>query len=183
MRARAPGVELQLVPFDYRSTTRHFDREIDFVILPGRLADPSLGHAKLYIEQLGVMVGRTHPLAKIDEITVADYCAGAHAALFDEADMLAPRTGPIADILARRMVVARTASYAAMPLMVIDTDLMVTASLRYGQYCASIMDLAALAFPVQAENVEIAVQWHPSRGKEPMIRWFVGLLQEMVTSI
>ena len=176
-RSAAPFVDLHIVPFDFQPVARQFEKDIDFVIVPHALVDPAFAAAPLYDETLSIMVASTHPLVASESPTAEEYKAGSHAGVSESLDMLVLPGGTAAALLATRNVVVRTASYAALPRMIVDTDLIVTTSGRYAQYCASIMDLVALQLPVPPDPVEIVLQWQSFRDREPMMAWFVQIVR------
>jgi len=182
LRETAPYIDICLVPFDHRSVERQFEKDIDFAILPAALSDGAFGYRALYTERLALIVSSQNPFAKADRITAEQFVTSRHAALVAETDILAPRHGAVADLLLRRKVVVRTQTYTALPRMVVDNDLIVTTSARYGQYCASIMDVAPLTFPIATEEVQIALQWQPFREHEPFVQWFASLVEEAVAT-
>lgn len=177
VRAVAPNIDLEVIPFDYWSAQRQFEKGIDFALLPTSLSDPGQGCLRLYDDTLSVMVSRSHPAVSIyDGLSLEEYRNGAHAALFDDLDLMKPQEGPVAGLLASRSIVIRTGIYSALPGLILDTDLIVTTSSRYAQHCSSIMDLTSTSLPIPSERVDIYLQWQRYRDREPIIRWFAALL-------
>lgn len=182
VRAEAPGVDVEVVPFDHWPASRQFEKGVDFALLPETLVEDSHRRTALYPERLAILVAASNPLASAQAITREQFLAGSHAALDRRFDALAPIAGEVADLLAARRIVVRTATYAALPRMIVDTDLIVTTSARYGQYCASLMDLVPFPLPASSPEVEISLQWHPSRDAEPFVGWFRDLLERTAVS-
>lgn len=179
VRVAAPGIRLEIIPFEYRAAPAQFEKGLDLAILPEPLTDASCGQRLLYDDQLSVMISSHHPAASKGSITREEYETGSHAALFDEIDMLAPSRGPVADLLRRRAIVTRTGIYAALPSLILDTDLIVSTSTRYGQHCGATMDLTCVPLPVEPDSVEIFLQWQRHRENEPLMQWLLNLLGDL----
>lgn len=177
VRNTAPYLDVFVVPFDHEPIERQFEKDIDFAILPAALSDATFGYRPLFTERLALIVAADNPFAKADMITAEQFVDSHHAGLLARADMLAPAQGTVADLLKRRKIVVRTQTYTALPRMVVDNDLIVTISERYGQYCASIMDVRPIAFPIETDEVQIALQWQPFRENEPFVQWFAMLVE------
>lgn len=178
VRDIAPYIDILVVPYEHGSVEKQFEKDVDFAILPAALSDGTFGYRPLYTERLALIVSAHNPFAKADRVTVEQFIESRHAALLAQADMLAPAQGAVADLLLRRKIVVRTQTYTALPRMVVDNDLIVTTSARYGQYCASIMDVAPLRFPIATKEVQIALQWQPFREHEPFVQWFAALVEK-----
>jgi len=177
VRTAAPLVTVETLAFDYRSAEHHFERDIDFALVPAPLKSPGLRSLVLYDDELSAMVASSHPAALTGVMTSADYAGGRHAALFDAADIFAPNAGAAADLLRSRSIAARTSVYAALPTMILDTDLIVTTSARHAQYCASIMDLVPVAFPIKVGPIDMVLHWQPFRSDEPLMVWMQSVLE------
>lgn len=78
---QAPGIEIRLVPLEYTSAARMFDRGIDLLIAPELLVGRNSASRALFEQGLVGMVWDRNPLAG-NTLSTDAYLAGRHAALF-----------------------------------------------------------------------------------------------------
>ncbi|MEJ8630366.1 LysR family transcriptional regulator [Sphingomonas sp. I4] len=172
---QAPGLRVELVPFNYSSVEALFERGVDLAILPGRMVNPTLPVRPLFEMSHTAMVCRDHPSLG-DRMTVEQYLNGRHVALSE--DMEDGNMG-IHDhpLLARRNVLVRTSMYAMLPALVERTDLIATVASWSGQYYASTMPIRLIPMPGELSPMPVAAQWPVHLDGAPYLEWVLDALK------
>lgn len=171
--AEAPGIDVRLVPFDYRSVAGLFDHGADVVLTPATMAAPGMMSRPLFDLSTVGMVW-TGSSWRGDRMSAEEYLAARHVALFAEMERAALYGAAMDPLLARRTVVARTGLYSMLPNLVVGTDLVATMTGWLAQYYAHMLPVRLIEIPTDAPPVEVVVQWQPHRDREPAIRWLIG---------
>ncbi len=174
--AEAPGIDMQMMPFDYRSVSGMFDRGVDVAIVPAEMADPRLETLPLFHLPVAGLVWTGNVDAGV-RMDVDQYLAAGHVALFPaiEQQML---FGAVTDpLLARRRVLVRTGLYSMLPSLVIGTQLVATLDSWLAQYFNAMLPVRLIGLPLQTPPAELVAQWQPHRRGEPMIGWILDHLR------
>lgn len=168
----APGITLRAAPFVPGSVRRMFDAGVDVAIVPDGMVDPALNALPIDDQRLTCMVCKHHPLAE-GEVSAEAYLAARHAAVDDHIESAMFGRFDARHPIARRNVVVRTGLHSMLPMLAMQTDLIVTTSNWFAQYCAAYLPVALCSpmFPVPSS--QLVVQWQPYRAEEPMIRWLI----------
>jgi DNA-binding transcriptional LysR family regulator len=175
----APGLEIQLLPFEYGSVGRLFERGVDVAIVPDAMADDGFCSRPLFDHDLTGLVCRNFPISG-NQLSREDYLQGRHAALFDtiEQAMFALREPD--DLLRQRNIVVRTGHYSMLPHLIINSDLIVTTSNWLAQYYAAVLPVRLVSLPVSCQPSTLVSQWQRHRMNDPKIRWVVETLFKSV---
>ena len=174
----APGLRIELVPFNYGSVEALFDRGVDLAILPGRMVDPALPMRPLFEMAQTVMACRDHPFIG-DRMTISDYLAGRHVALSEDIEQatMGSRDHPL---LARRDIPLRTSLYAMLPALIEQTDLMATVSTWLGQYFAAFLPVRLIGVPPELSPMPVAAQWPAHLDGAPHLEWVLAATQRAI---
>ena len=178
----APGVDIHV-----QRTASEFPIEslenntVDMVLgFEVMLSPPVQFHRhKLFYDRMACLVRKDHPLATDGELSMDQYLAANH--------MLISRTGSneglIDDWLAQRKLERRVglivSHFLSAPLIVAQTDYVLSLPLRIGQKFASFAPLKVLPLPFELPAFNLVMIWHPLRDKEPGRLW----LRERITDV
>ncbi len=170
----APGVDIHV-----QRTASEFPVEslenntVDMVLgFEVMLSPPAQFHRhKLFDDRMACVVRKDHPLAAEGELTMDQYLAANH--------MLISRTGSnqglIDDWLAKSKLERRVGlivpHFLSAPLIVAQTDYVLSLPLRIGQQFTSFAPLKILPLPFELPVFNLVMIWHPLRDKEPGHLW------------
>lgn len=172
IRARAPNIQIRLLPFVHGKTQRLFDAGVDVVIVPDAMVDEGLCMQPLFRHQLTGLVWNRHPFAR-QVITEEQYLAARHAAVSEDVEKsMFGEYGP-EHVLARRNVAVRTSLYSMLPPLALGSDLVVTTSDWFAQHNAANLPMSIVELPFLKVSSQAVVQWQPYRAREPMVQWLV----------
>lgn len=170
----APGVDIHV-----QRTASEFpigsmeNNEVDMVLgFEVMLSAPAQFHRQtLFDDHMACVVRKDHPLAENDRLSMEQYLAANH--------MLISRTGAnigfIDNWLAERKLERRIGlivpHFLSAPLIVTQTDLLLSLPLRIGQQFTSFAPLKILHLPFELPVFNLVMIWHPLRDKEPEHIW------------
>ncbi|WP_084582941.1 LysR family transcriptional regulator [Sphingomonas azotifigens] len=176
IRARAPGIQIRMLPFVHDSTRRLFDAGVDVAIVPEPMVDEGLCAQPLFRHRLtGLVCGRHRFAGQV--INEEQYLAAAHAAVAEEVEKsMFGDYGP-GHVLARRTVAVRSSLYSMLPLLALGSELVVTTSDWFAQHNAANLPMQLVELPFLDISSQAVVQWQPYRAREPMIQWLVEELK------
>ncbi|WP_334129458.1 LysR family transcriptional regulator [Sneathiella sp.] len=171
----APQLKVQTLSVPRQSIARRLSLgEIDFALDIPLLASSQLKHCKLVSEAHVCAVGRRHPLADRDRITLEDYLGMTHILVSSRS-----RGGGIVDIELERQGLSRNVSvrlqhYQAAFHMIDAVDLAVTAPVQMtGMY-----DCRTFPLPLTVPNLDLFLYWHVTTDQTLISQW----LREQVFS-
>ncbi len=173
-RARAPGVNLE----SYHIPRQELARELamgtmDFSIDVPLLNDPQLCHAPLLKERYVCMMRKDHPLAR-EPLTMENYLKLSHIHVSSRRSGQGYVENALNALGLRRHVHLRLQHYMVAPLVVMRSDLALTAPLALvRQYEAHIVEL-----PFDLPDLELHLYWHKSRDADPANLWMRRKIME-----
>lgn len=177
-----PGLEIRLVPFDYRAPISMFEQGLDIAVVPESMLDPRLDCLRLFNHRLSCLVWDGHPTIGLT-MTPAQYLSARHAAMFEQMEMSAALGGATSPMLSERRIVVRTGLYSALPNLIVGTDLIMTTNSWLAQYLAFHFELRSVPTPFSSTPIAIFAQWEPHRRSEPVIGWLIRQLEDAVRRI
>lgn len=77
-----------------------------------------------------------------------------------------------------RRIELTTYSFAALPLLVVGTEMVATVHARLARRLAPALPVKVLPMPLPMPLLEQALQWHKYRSLDPGLLWLRGLLQQ-----
>ncbi|MEH3038284.1 MAG: LysR family transcriptional regulator [Sphingomonas adhaesiva] len=177
---QAPGLKVDLMPFDHGGTERMFERGADMALVPGQFASRALASRPLFDQGVVAMVWNRHPLAAVGSLDREQFLGGRHAALFERIER--NEFGAILDesIFSARRIVVRTGLHSALPRLAVGTDLIVTAASWLAQFHAAMWPLQLLKLPGEFTLPPVVAQWQEHRGTDPMIRWLMARILDVL---
>lgn len=175
---RAPGVSLEVVPAARpRYAELLASGELDFALGAVLSPGPGVQRATLYHERFVGLVRKGHPAAR--SLTIERYARLGHALI-----TIGETSGPtwVDDQLRlrglSRRIVLRTRSFLAAPLLVAQTDLVLTAPERLCRYLAQRYPLVLVDVPVELPEYDEELLWHERFDEDPAHRWLRGVFEE-----
>lgn len=82
-----------------------------------------------------------------------------------------------------RRIELTTYSFAALPLLVVGTELIATVHARLAERLAPALPVRLLPMPMPMPQLEQAMQWHKYRSLDPGLLWLRGLLAQAAKSM
>jgi DNA-binding transcriptional LysR family regulator len=157
---------------------------LDLALGPPFLAAASaqLRSAELYRERFVCLIRKQHPLAQ-KRMTLDRFCACSHV-------LFAPRgssaRGMVDDALAelgrtRRVAVAVPHALTA-PLLVAETDYVLTLPEGVARRLASVLGLRIIASPVELAGFSVAMHWHVRNDADPAHQFLRAALLQAARS-
>ncbi len=171
----APGIEVVVRPFPDEVVQALEDERIDVALSPYPEPRAALVGQRLFTERFVCVVRLGHPAAK-KRFDLDAYCAASHV-------QIAPRGtrgGAVDDLLARqrrsRHVALRIADFLVAPLVVLETDLVLTLPARIAALYAETHPLVVLDTPFSRMSFTMWQTWLARRREEPAHTWFRNLV-------
>lgn len=168
LRQRAPLMTIQVFNVPRRSIPRRLSLgEIDFAVDIPLIANTQLLNDKLMSDRQVCVVGRHHPLAHRQKLTLEDYLDLTHILVSSR-----PRGGGLVDIelgkvgVSRRIAV-RLQHYQSAFHMIEQTDLALTAPLQLTR----MYNCRVFPLPFEAPNLELQLYWHISTDQTALSKW------------
>jgi DNA-binding transcriptional LysR family regulator len=181
---QAPGVCLDIVPADRRRYAEMLaSGQLDLALGGVLFAGEGIVRTTLYRECFVGLVRRAHPLLK-KRITLERYAAAPHALI-----SIGESSGPtwVDDQLRlhglSRRVTVRTRSFLAAPMLVADSDLVLTGPRRLCQHMARSYALKLFELPIELPEYSEEVLWHERFADDPAHRWLRNIFQEQAEPI
>jgi DNA-binding transcriptional LysR family regulator len=179
--AEAPSVEIVVRPVPSAYAEALEEERVDVVVVPFPEARATLVAQKLFEERFVCVVRDGHPALRrrARRLDVETFVALSHV-------QIAPRGGrggPVDDWLAQagrsRHVALRIADFLVAPIVVAQTDLVLTLPSRIAQEFAKLHGLRVLEPPGELPGITMWQVWHQRRRQEPAHAWLRGVLREV----
>lgn len=184
LEEEAPQVEIVVRPVPSSLAEALDDERIDLAVAPYPEPRATIMAQKLFDERFVCVLRRDHPALSHapGKLDLETFAALSHV-------QIAPRGtrgGFVDDWLARagktRHVALRIADFLVAPLVVAETDLVLTLPSRIAQVFARSHGLSVVEPPGEFSNVAIWQIWHQRRKQEPAHAWLRGLLSEVAAA-
>ena len=180
LRERAPGIDLDVMPRERAALLGSLeDKSIDLVI--GVFADPlpaAFRTQRLLVEDFVCVTRRGHPRIR-KRLTLKQYAELPHALIgVGQRGVPTAVSRALAAHGLERRVALRVGSFLAAPLIVAETDLVLTLPRRLAERVVKMAPLVVHEPPVELEGFAFAAVWHERRQREPAHRF----LRELVAA-
>jgi DNA-binding transcriptional LysR family regulator len=179
--ALAPGLCVNVMPLPADAPREALDAGAELLLLQADLALEGMETLPILNDSVSCMLWTGHSLlgGKL-EIDAAQYRAARHVIARDERIPVFASDREAAELLKARRIVMRTTSQAALPSIVIGSDLIATGSSWLFQSFASTMPVQVLPAPFARRGTPIVAQWATHRRRDPMLAWFVQQIESYV---
>ena len=167
----APGLDLQVVPHGPDSVRGVESGAVDLAIGVFPDADSGFYRQTLYRDDFACVVRAGHPVLE-GPMTAERYAALRHAFLTVAGD---GRGGAVDEALESiglsRRIGLRTPHFLAAPLVVAETDLVLTLPRRLAEQLRTFAPLAIFDPPVPLAGFAVSQLWHERRHEDPQHAW------------
>ena len=178
IRARAPSVDLRLLPSVGRGFEQLDQYQADFIISPLPSVPERFDTVDLHEDGFLLIMRSDHPLAQ-GEMTLARFAEALHLMVSIRGD----DRSFVDDILAQHGLSRRVAmtinTFTTGPKIIAETDLVMTVPKRLADELADRNDLTARTVPSQIINQpsRIKLAWHKGLATHSAHDWFRELMQ------
>jgi len=152
---------------------------IDFAAgyLPGLMRN--VQSCVLFQEHYVCMTRRGHPLQRGDALTARDFLAASHVLIesMGSGHRVIERTLERQGL--KRDAALRVPHFMVVPMIVANTDRIVTVPSRVARIFESLMQVCVFSLPVRIPPFDVALFWHPRFADDPAIRWMQALMLEL----
>ncbi len=182
---QAPGVDVEVRPVARRGADLILhdvaalaEGDLDLVI--GAFLDdvPGIFCERLYDERFVCVVREDHPEVG-EEMDLATYARLSHALITitdERSPTLIDRELEAQGL--RRRVAFRTRYFTSAPLVVADSDLILTCPFQLARYFSRRVPLRIVETPLPLSTYPEHIGWHPRFDADPALRWLRGVFGE-----
>jgi len=136
-----------------------------------------LRKSALFDDDVVCLIGQSHPLAKYEEMTVAQYMRSEHVA---PTPYLLDQRSAIDACLERqkleRKVVVNVPYFGLAPYLLMDSDLVFTTSRAFAEHFAAGLPLKIMHSPIDFGDMCYYQLWHERCHLSPEVKWLRDLL-------
>ncbi|MFC0709121.1 LysR substrate-binding domain-containing protein [Azorhizophilus paspali] len=171
LRQRAPGIVLEILPFDRRFEERFAAREVDLAVGD---ADSLRGHRhmqRLFTEHYLSLVRADHPRLGRGRVTLNAFLAEDHALVSNRGCVPGVVDKPLAALGRSRRVVLTFPHFLVAPAVVARTDLVMTVPECIARGYAESHALRLFKPPVDAAPFDVAFAWPARSVADPAMQW------------
>ncbi len=172
----APGVSITSRPLGADASEALASGQLDLAIgvRPTLPADAMTTH--LFDDGFVCAVRGEHPTVK-RSLTAPRFAALSHVLIAPRGEPGSPVDTALAALGLSRRIVVRTHTFLSAPLIVAQTDLVLTGPRRVLVPMAERYGLRLLAPPVELRSFAVHAAWHPRVQHDPAHAWFRGLVK------
>lgn len=174
LKAKAPGLEVQLLPYGPGLQAGMERGDIDFAFAlattplpPGALSLP------LFSESLALVMRKGHPAAR-KRWQLEDYARHRHAVIAVLGDGLSEVDSQLAAAGLKREIAAITPSFVSALAIVAETDLVTTISESFARHFAKAFGLVVKQTPLLQRQLDVTLVWSHIRDGDATLRWLRG---------
>lgn len=181
-RLRSLSADLRIETYQIPTETipdRLATGEIDFAAgyLPN--LPPGIRKARLFREHYVCMTSRSYPLGPQGRMTLKNFLAAQHVLI----DSLGSGHRTIERSFEQRGIqpsaALRVPHFMVIPLIVAQTDLIVTIPSRAAHAFAEIVPVRIHPLPMKIPAFDVVLAWHQRFDEDPPLRWMRALLGEL----
>jgi DNA-binding transcriptional LysR family regulator len=178
----APGVDIHIKRTEASFPERELEfGNLDVVLGFDAILKPRshLIREKVFHDRMACVVRRGHPISRKKHLSLEDYVDMNHMLIARTGE----RSGLIDDWLAERGLSRRVAlivpHFLSAPLIVANTDMVLSLPERIAQRFAQFTPLTILPLPIELPVYDLVMIWHPLREKDTAHRW----LREQIVGV
>ncbi len=175
-------VRFRLLP-QVASPARSLERgEADLLIIPKTYCSPDHPTEIVFVEEHVCVVWRESVAARAG-LTFERYAAAGHAVMVPTSDQPSFESLYVQRFGLTRRIEVTTYSFAALPFLVIGTELIATAHARLARCLQASLPITLLPLPLPMPPLEQAMQWHKYRSLDPGLIWLRQLLKDAANAM
>ncbi|PAU87188.1 LysR family transcriptional regulator [Pseudomonas sp. WN033] len=181
IRRLAPGIKIDSFLAKRRETTKELAAgRLDFAIDAPLNTDTQVRHVKLFEDRYVCVMRQGHPLASKERLSLDDYLAQSHIHISSRRNGLGHVDLALGKMGIQRNVVLRSQHYQMAPLVLDNTDLVMTVHERF----AKRHHLHFAQLPIDdVPAIETHIFWHESTDQDPANRWMREQIIELSQQI
>jgi LysR family transcriptional regulator, mexEF-oprN operon transcriptional activator len=184
LHKKAPGVRLVVRPSDFRHALDALDSgDIDLALtaMPDQL-EAWHCHRVLHREHF-VCLFDPKQVAVKQTMTLKQYLSLPHLLLSPRGDARGPIDEQLQALGQSRQVLASVAHFPLMPFLLRATPSVVNMPATAARFYAREFSLQASELPIESPHFDVALLWHARLDNDTALRWFSGLVEELVKSL
>lgn len=181
IRRLAPGIKIDSFLAKRRETTKELAAgRLDFAIDAPLNTDTQVRHVKLFEDRYVCVMRQGHPLTSKERLSLDDYLAQSHIHISSRRNGLGHVDLALGKMGIQRNVVLRSQHYQMAPLVLDNTDLVMTVHERF----AKRHHLHFAQLPIDdVPAIETHIFWHESTDQDPANRWMREQIIELSQQI
>lgn len=178
--AAAPQVGLVVHPTTTSSPHELLAGQLDLILGAVPPEVPDVVARKLFDERFVCLVRRDHPTVK-ETLTVEQYAELPHL-LISPMGRGVTWVDPVLERLGmRRHIALRVPHFLVAPLIIAQTDLILTVAERVARALGGALPVRELMPPLPIPGFAVSMYWHAQRSEDPGHRWLRELLAEVAS--
>jgi len=178
---QAPGLELQVVQWSHRWREHLASGDVDLTIGEPTGDEPGIYTRALVVNTWASVVRTGHPALQ-EPWTVQSFAALPHLLVSITGDGEGQVDRALAAHGLRRRVAMRIPYAVLSPLIIADTDLVLTTARWLAEKLAHGSGLCVLDTPVELAPVDLPMVWHERVHRDPRHRWVRQLLVDVASA-
>lgn len=155
---------------------------LDAVVAPRRAASAGIVWRKLFSDRFVCVVRAGHPRVG-RRLTLDRYCELSHLAVSPQGRGPSGADEALAKLGRRRLVALRAPSFLAAPLLVAQSDLVLTTPERIVRSFVESLRLRVLEPPLALPGLTVSLAWHERVRRDPEHTWFRERLTEAAREV
>ena len=179
-RTDAPGANIRTVstpPGELAEALQSGEVDLAVGYFPG-LQGAAIYQQRLFTHSFVCIVRKGHPLSGA-QLTKAQFLEAQHAVVHQEGKSHEVFEGALAAQGLERRVVLSIPHFLAIPLVIAESDLIVTVPYAIGMSFARMTGLRILRPPIQVAPAEVKQHWHVRFHHDRVNRWLRGAVAEL----
>lgn len=182
MGATAPGVDLVVRPMDWKRNVELLENpEVDMIIGP-KIASDVARQVNLFQESFVCVVRKNHP--SIGEgVSLKEYAAAKHLMVSPTGIGSSLVDGELERNGLTRRIVLRVPSFLAAPIIVSQSDLMLTALRSSVEALAKPLGLRLMPAPFRVDALQVMATWNLAKEEDPGHCWLRGIVRDSLAPL
>ncbi|ANF57252.1 LysR family transcriptional regulator [Halotalea alkalilenta] len=183
LRRSAPGIVLEILPFDQRMEERFAAREADLAISDSYSLRGYRHSQILFSENYLSLVRADHPRLGMGEITLEAFLGEEHALVSNRGHVPGAVDTALAALGRSRRVVLTLPHFIAVPAVVARTDLVMTVPTCIAEGYAEYPRLRLFEPPVMVLPFDVIIAWPARSGADPAMQWMTQRLVDIANAV
>ncbi|MCA9520330.1 MAG: LysR family transcriptional regulator [Myxococcales bacterium] len=172
VRDEAPQLELHLIDAGERTLYLRLEQgEVDLALTVARSLPPGFRRRKLYRESFACLARADHPRLRERRLTLEDFVVLPHALISPTGEGSGVVDRALAALGLERRILLRVQYFLVAPLLIAQSDLVLTAPRQLAAQFAEWAGLALFEPPLELPGFDIHAAWHERFQDDPGHRW------------